>query len=83
MITLPAPFTRTKYPGYFWHKKEQKLYSIKITGELRTLKCRQPNPFSRMTVPYYTVSVKGNRRVLCVDYLKGLKIQDSVIAIAK
>ena len=37
MVTLPDNFTMTKYPGYFWNVLDKKLYSIKVTGELKPL----------------------------------------------
>ena len=37
MITLLESLTATKYQGYFWGVKNQKLYSLKIAGELREL----------------------------------------------
>jgi hypothetical protein len=36
MITFPEEFVEIHIPGYYWSKKEQKLYSIK-SGQLRIL----------------------------------------------
>lgn len=35
MVTLPKDFVATKYPGYFWNVVDKKLYSLKVTGELK------------------------------------------------
>ena len=37
MVTLPKDFVAIKFPGYFWNIKEQRLYSMKVTGVLRPL----------------------------------------------
>ena len=37
MVTLPKDFVATRYPGYFWNVVEKKLYSIKVTGELKPM----------------------------------------------
>lgn len=37
MVTLPKDFVATRYPGYFWNVVERKLYTLKVTGELRPM----------------------------------------------
>lgn len=73
MVVLPAEFVATRLPGYFWNTVEQKLYSIKVTGELK------PMTFSKGFVGYschvepgYRVSHKGVRRTMTLNYLKTL-----------
>ena len=40
-ISFPPHFIALKkWPGYFWHDVEKKLYSMKITGVLSPLKSR-------------------------------------------
>lgn len=86
MVTLPPNFTAIKYPGYFWDVDNKKLYSIKITGELREMKVLKPNRWShraRLYFPYYVVSYKGHRRYLLVSDLEKLTIKDSEIRVLK
>ena len=79
MITFPKDFVATRYPGYFWNLKEQKLYSIKVTGTLRPLVGpSKPNQFNRFTTAYQ-ISVGGRRRSLPIEILKKLKPTNSVI----
>ena len=83
MITFPKDFVDTKYPGYFWNLKEQKLYSIKISGVLHKLSGpRKPNPFNHF-IEGYQVSVNGKKRILALDTLKKLKPANSVIPLEK
>jgi len=83
MVTLPPDFIAIKYPGYFWHSKEKKLYSMKVSGVLHPLSGpAKPNRFNYF-IEGYTVSVKGRRRRLTMDYLTGLKAKDSVIPVEK
>lgn len=79
MVTLPPNFTATKFPGYFWNVEDQQLYSIKIHGVLRPLKIIQPNNFNMLPRPAYRVSVKGRRRLLFLDDLKKLTLEDSEV----
>ena len=79
MVTLPKDFVATKYPGYFWNLKEQKLYSIKVTGTLRPLAGpSNPTHFNRFTTAY-KVSVNGQHRTLHLDSLQKFKPANSVI----
>ena len=85
MVTLPAPYVATKYPGYFWNVETQRLYSLKVTGVLREMKFCKPNwlnkwdNFSKGQHGGYRVSHKGARRNLYLSDLKKLTIADSVI----
>lgn len=81
MVTLPPEYTATKYFGYFWNTKEQRLYSIKIGGVLRPLKFVNPNKWNELPSPAYRVSVKGRDRYLLISELKKLTIQDSIIPV--
>lgn len=81
MVTLPPEYTATKYFGYFWNTKEQRLYSIKIGGVLRPLKATNPNRWNELPGPAYRVSDKGWKRYLLVSDLKKLTTQDSVIPV--
>ncbi len=80
MVTLPPPFTATKFPGYFWNVETKKLYSLKVCGELREMHTlNYPNRFNRLTQPCYGVSHRGVRKSLPLAYLHKLKIEDSEI----
>ena len=84
MVTLPKDFVATKYPGYFWNLKEEKLYSLKVTGILRPMAGPyNPNPFNNWGTPGYQISVGGHKRSLHLDYLKKLKAVNSVIPMEK
>jgi hypothetical protein len=79
MVTLPKDFVATRYPGYFWHVTQQKLYSLKVTGELRPMKFETGGTFGwRVIQPGYKVSVDGQRRKLTIAYLRGLKPTNTV-----
>lgn len=80
MITFPPEFTATKYPGYFWHTTEQKLYSIKIGGVLRPLYLCKANKFNH-GMAGYKISVNGKKKYLWESTLKKLKIKDSVVPV--
>ena len=74
MVVLPSGFVMTKYPGYFWNITEKKLYSIKVTGELRPIKFHNGGRFYGTYIePGYPVSVNGQRRKLTMEYLGSLK----------
>ena len=86
MITLPKDFVMTKAPGYFWNIVEKKLYSIKVTGELRPLAFHKGGRFYGYSIePGYAISVNGVRRRFCMDYLNSLKQTDIIqeIKVAK
>jgi hypothetical protein len=74
MVVLPSDFVATRYPGYFWNVVEKKLYSIKVTGELKLIKFNRGGSFGHVTIqPGYPVSHKGVRRKYTIDYLESLK----------
>lgn len=79
MITFPPEFVTTKYPGYFWNTKTQRLYSIKVSGELHELKYYKPSVWTNWNEGYH-VSVKGNRRWLLIEDLKKLNSQEIPVA---
>lgn len=83
MVTLPPEFIATKYPGYFWNDVENKLYSIKISGELKPLKHVDPNYFNGWSCGGYRVSVRGRYKSLHDDYLDNLERSDSQIPVYK
>ncbi len=83
MVTLPPEFTATRYPGYFWNIKTQKLFSLKVSGELRELKLIRPNHWNGWKDPGYRVSHEGVRKVMSLPYLQTLKLKDSKIKIKK
>ena len=75
MVTLPKEFVMTRFPGYFWNTNNHKLYSIKVTGELRPLTFNKGGTFYGVThMPGYQISVNGQKRRLTLDYLKTLKL---------
>lgn len=74
MVTLPKDFVMTRCPGYFWNVVEKKLYSIKVTGELRPMKFDKGGRFyGRDIVPGYRISVNGQKHKLTMEYLSKLK----------
>lgn len=80
MITFPPEFTATRYPGYFWHTTEQKLYSIKIGGILRPLYRQKGNQFNQGN-PGYKISVNGKKKYIWEKTLKKLKLESSVVPV--
>ena len=79
MVTLPNDFVATRYPGYFWNVVEKKLYSLKVTGELRPMTFHRGGTFYGIEVePGYRISVKGVRRKYTMEYLGSLKRTDEV-----
>lgn len=86
MVTLPVDFVATRYPGYFWNVVEKKLYSIKVTGELKPLAFQKGGNFGWVKVPPgYKISVKGQKRMFTMDYLNSLKSTSAIqeIGVAK
>jgi hypothetical protein len=88
MITLPATLTPVpKYHGYYWDVVEHKLYSIKPSGVLREMTLRHVwNGVSHKMhlpagTPYYTISHKGQRKLVLLDKLMLLKLVDHEIPI--
>ena len=74
MVVLPSDFVATRYPGYFWNVVEKKLYSIKVTGELKPIKFNRGGSFGHVTImPGYPVSHNGERRKYTLEYLMSLK----------
>jgi hypothetical protein len=61
MVVFPKEFVAIKYPGYFWNTEDKRLYSIKVTGELRPLYLK---PAYMSHSKGYAVSVKGKKRFL-------------------
>lgn len=80
MIKFPPEFTAIRYPGYFWNTKDGRLYSIKISGELRPLTLSKANFFNKFTSGY-KLSVKGKKRYMPLHALQNLTIRDSVIKV--
>jgi hypothetical protein len=81
MITFPPEFTALVYPGYYWNTKNQKLYSIKVTGVLRPLKFQPGNRWNHY-VARYSISVNGKKKNIPVELLKKCKKpSDSVIPV--
>lgn len=74
MVTLPKEFVATRYPGYFWNVQEKKLYSLKVTGQLRPLSFFKGGTFYGVShEPGYNISVHGIRRKYTMQYLNSLK----------
>ena len=86
MVTLPKDFVATRYPGYFWNVVERKLYSLKVTGELRPMTFHKGGNFGWVRVePGYQISVKGRKRRYTMDYLNTLNATNNIqeIGVAK
>ena len=75
MVTLPKQFIAIRYPGYFWNTDDEKLYSVKITGALKTLALNNGWDYalSRRCEPCYNVSVNGRKQRIFLSELKTLK----------
>jgi hypothetical protein len=79
MVTLPRDFVATRYPGYFWNVVEKKLYSIKVTGELKAMTFNKGGTFYGVTYPAgYRISVQGRKRTYPMDYLLSLKATKAI-----
>jgi hypothetical protein len=79
MVTLPKEFVATRYPGYFWNVVEKKLYSTKVTGELRPMAFHKGGNFGWVRVePGYQISVKGKKRTYTMDYLVSLTATNEI-----
>ncbi len=83
MVTLPSEFIATKFPGYFFNSKDEKLYSLKIDGILKPLRYYTPNPFNHMhrTAGGYYVSVRGSRKLYTIEKLRELVASNSEIPV--
>jgi hypothetical protein len=79
MVTLPKDFVATRYPGYFWNVVEKKLYSIKITGELKPMTFDKGGRFyGRDILPGYRISVNGRKGKMTMEYLGKLKATNEI-----
>ncbi len=79
MVTLPKDFVATRYPGYFWNVVERKLYSLKVTGELRPMKFDKGGRFyGRDILPGYRISVNGRKGKMTMEYLGKLKATNEI-----
>lgn len=84
MVTLPTDFVATKYPGYFWNLKTKKLFSVKVTGELKQMAFSHTGyHISKGWEPAYRVSVNGVKRNLYLDYLNSLTAKNSIFPVSK
>lgn len=74
MVTLPKDFVATRYPGYFWNVTEKKLYSLKVTGELKPMTFFKGGTFYGVRhEPGYKICVNSVRRKYTMEYLLSLK----------
>lgn len=79
MVTLPKEFVATRYPGYFWNLSDKKLYSLKVTGELRPMAFHKGGTFfGNHIAPGYQISVNGRKRRFTMEYLGSLKATEAV-----
>jgi hypothetical protein len=79
MVTLPKDFVATRYPGYFWNVVEKKLYSIKVTGELKPMTFDKGGRFyGRDILPGYRISVNGRKGKMTMEYLGKLKATNEI-----
>lgn len=84
MVKLPDEFVATKYPGYFFNRDDEQLYSLKVDGILKPLKYHVPNRFNhigRFSDGGFYVSVKGLRKFYPIEKLRELKPEDSTIPV--
>lgn len=79
MVTLPKDFVATRYPGYFWNVADKKLYTLKVTGELRPMTFNKGGFFYGTKFdPGYQISVKGRKRRYTLEYLESLKATNEI-----
>jgi hypothetical protein len=79
MVTLPKDFVATRYPGYFWNVVEKKLYSIKVTGELKPMAFFKGGTWYGVRhEPGYKLSVSGQRRKYTMGYLNSLTATNNI-----
>jgi len=89
MIVFPYGFVPTKYPGYFWNVRTERLSSIKIGGELRELKMSKPNRWNKLLQRKYgsdggyRISHKGIRYWLYTAELLQLEETNTIFPEAK
>ena len=89
MIIFPYGFVSTKYPGYYWNVRTEKLSSVKIGGELREIKISKPNHWNKLyqtdkgAEGGYRISHKGRRYWLYVTELKQLEEKHEIFPEAK
>lgn len=71
------------YPGYFWNLKNEKLYTMKITGVLRPLKKCKFRKYNGRLMKFdgYAISVNGRRQHIDMKPLKFLTAQYSTIPV--
>jgi len=95
MITLPKEFVATKFPGYFFNREDDKLYSLKIDGVLKPLKFYQPNQWNHLwrysfklesgesvtTKGGFYVSFHGMRKFYPIERLKEIKEHNATIPV--
>ena len=91
MITLPDTLTPVpRCPGYFWDGTLDKLFSIKVGGELRELRLMTVHPaamryksWGKWTVGdrYYRLSVNGRTRYWTRAELRKLPLVDYAIPV--
>lgn len=83
MITFPPEFEALpKYPGYFWNTKTDTLFSIKVGGELRELKIREPSKWT-FGKRGYELSNKGKRCFLKYSDIKRQCVSNSIMPMEK
>lgn len=95
MVKLPPEYVATKFPGYFFNRDDEQLYSLKIDGVLKPLRFHTPNRFNHIwnytvklrdgsKVPCtggFYVSVRGNRKFMPLEALKDIEPHDSTIPV--
>lgn len=82
MIKFPKEFVALRYPGYFWNKKEQQLYSMKVSGVLKPLKYQRSFRTIYKTLPAgYSISYRGRRFRIAVEHIDGFLVKDSTIPV--
>ena len=82
MVTLPPEFVATKYPGYFWNIGDKKLYSVKVSGELRRMAMRNHWQYT-FGQDAYSISIKGRKKTLFVRDLQRLVPTPQVFPVAQ
>lgn len=82
MITFPDGFVAIAFPGYFWNTKDEKLYTMKVTGTLRPMQRCDPVPHDEHGQASYRVSVNGVRRRLTTAQIKRMLVRNGTVQVA-
>lgn len=87
MIVFPPDFIALrKYPGYFWSRDKQALYSLKVDGVLKKMKEQKVTRYQSRFVfegakigeSYFTISFNGKKKYVFVNTISRHLVKESV-----